>query len=140
MQTNATDFLRQYSTQKLEGELRTLRRLAEEKRKLRDRAVKEYAEAANKVLMCEQILALKETSVRRASLPVDIIDAQRDQTSAVLDVVRGTGSLGIRPKEIGKTLESRGISVKPAYLHTILMRLKKRRAVRSTQGSYVAVE
>jgi hypothetical protein len=140
MHTNATDFLLQFSKQKLEAELRTLRQIADEKRKIKDRAVKEYTDAANRLAMCEQLLAVKQTSEHRESLTVPVFEEGRDQTSAVLGLVRGTGSLGIRPKDIAKALASGGITVKPAYLHTILMRLKKRGDVKSVRGSYIPVE
>lgn len=143
MQSNATDFIAKYSVQRLEAELRTLRRQAEEKQKARDRAVEEYGQAANKVLMCEQLLALKQSSEKRASAHGDTIgflSDEKDQTSAVLALIRRTGKPGIRPKDIGRALESRGIVVTPAYLHTILTRLKKRHEVESVRGCYVALE
>jgi hypothetical protein len=142
MQSNATHFIRGYSKQKLETELRALRREAEEKRKVRDRAVAEYAEAANNLLTCEQLLALKQSDEKRASRPnmIELVGEGKDQTSSVLALIRGTGELGIRPKEIARELESQGLEIKPAYLHTILMRLKKRGDVRSIRGSYVSVE
>jgi hypothetical protein len=142
MQSNATNFIRSYSKQKLETELRTLKRLVEEKRKIRDRAVADYAEAANNLLTCEQLFALKQSDEKRASRP-NVIEPGgegKDQTSSVLALIRGTGELGIRPKEIAKELETEGLEVKPAYLHTILMRLKKRGAVKSVRGSYISVE
>lgn len=142
MQSNATTFIRGYSKQKLETELRALKREVEEKRKARDRANAEYAEAANNLVTCEQLFALKESDQKRASQPnaIDLIADGRDQTSAVLALIRGTGTLGIRPKDMAKTLRSQGVEVKPAYLHTILMRLKKRGDVKSVRGSYISVE
>jgi hypothetical protein len=140
MQTNAIQFLRDYGAQKLETDLKVLRRAVEEKRKLKDRAIAEYTKAANDLLTCEQLLALQQSSDRRASAPLEIAGTGSDQTSAVLALIRGTGDLGIRPKEISKAMEGRGIRIKPAYLHTILMRLKKRGDVRSLRGSYKAVE
>ena len=142
MQSNATNFIRSYSKQRLETELRALKRLVEEKRKVRDRAVAEYAEAANNLLTCEQLFALKQSDEKRASRPnaIEPVGEGQDQTSSVLALIRETGELGIRPKEIAKALETQGLEVKPAYLHTILMRLKKRGAVKSVRGSYVSIE
>jgi hypothetical protein len=142
MQSNATKFIRTYSKQKLETELKSLKREVEEKRKIRDRAVAEYAEATNELLTCEQLFALKQSDEKRASQPnaIEPLGEGRDQTSTVLALIRGTGELGIRPKQIAKALDTQGLEVKPAYLHTILMRLKKRGAVQSVRGSYISVE
>lgn len=143
MQSNATDFIERFTVRQLEAELKELRRRANEKQKVRDRAAEEYAEVANKVLVCEQLLNLKQTSEKRASVQGDTISFLgngQDQTAAVLALIQGAGKMGIRPKEIAKALEIRGLVVKAAYLHTILMRLKKRHEVRSVRGSYSAGE
>jgi|GEM_PF-4734773 len=140
MQTNAIQFLQDYGTQQIEADLKVLRRQLEEKRKLKDRAIAEYTKAANDLLTCEQLLALQQSSDQRALAPFEMAGKESDQTSAVMTLIRRTGALGIRPKDISKAMEARGLNIKPAYLHTILMRLKKRGAVSSVRGSYVAVE
>lgn len=144
MQFHATNFFnKRTSVSKLEAELKGLRQLAEEKRKLRDKAAAEYAEAAKNVGQCEQLLRLKQTSESAVSgrgSVVDFVAEPQDQTAAVLTVIRGAGPVGIRPKQIEQLLAGNGIVVKPAYVHTILMRLKKRKEVRSVRGSYFAEE
>src|SRR5260370_14563318 len=100
MERNANNFIRGYSKQKLETELRALRREVEEKRKVRDRVVAEYAEAVNNLVTCQQLLAIKESDEKRASLPnaIELLGEGKDQTAAVLALIRVTGNLGIRPK------------------------------------------
>lgn len=144
MQFHATNFFNERITvTQLEAELKALRQLADEKRKSRDKAAAEYEKAANNVVQCERLLRVKQASEGAVSGRRDMIDfvsEPQDQTSAVLAAIRGAGEAGIRPKQIGLLLTSNGVVVKPAYVHTILMRLKKRDAVKSVRGSYVAVE
>jgi hypothetical protein len=142
MQFHATEFFnKRISVRQLEAELKGLRRFAEEKRKLRDEAAAEYAEAASNVVQCERLLRVKQASENAASgsgAVVDFVTDSKDQTAAVLTVIRGSGEAGIRPKQIEQLLANNGMVVKPAYVHTILMRLKKRKEVRSVRGSYFA--
>jgi hypothetical protein len=140
MQSNATDFIEKLTVEELESELEALRRYADEKQRARDRAVEEYGKASNKVQTCQQLLSLKQSSQKRVSNRGETPGDGMDQTSTVLALIRESGPIGLRPKEIGKALEGRGVAVKPAYLHTILMRLKKRSDVRSQRSVYFAVK
>lgn len=142
MQFHATEFFnKRVSVRQLEGELKGLRQLAEEKRKLRDKAAADYEKANNNVLQCERLLRVKQASESPESGRRDVVDfvsEPKDQTAAVLAVIHGAGEAGIRPKQIEQLLANNGMVVKPAYVHTILMRLKKRKEVRSVRGSYFA--
>jgi hypothetical protein len=133
MQFHATEFFnKRISVPKLKAELKGMRQL-------RDKAAAEYAEAARNVIQLERLLRIKEASEKAASDPggrVDFVGDPTDQTAAVLAVIRAGGESGVRPKQIEQLLADNGIVVKPAYVHTILMRLKKRKEVRSVRGSY----
>jgi predicted RNA-binding Zn ribbon-like protein len=144
MQFHATEYFnKRITVSKLEAELKGLRQLAEDKRKLRDKAASDYAEVAKNIIQLERLLRVKKASENAASSSGDSVDflaEPTDQTAAVLQVIRAGGESGIRPKQIEQLLASNGIVVKPAYVHTILMRLKKRKEVKSVRGSYFAVE
>ena len=136
--STAADLLRRYSTQKLEAEIATLRQIAEDKKQLRDAAIKEYAVATNDLLLGEQLLALKRASELRASIPPTETNGAT-QTAIVLNLIRTSPPPGFRPREIAKLLDHQGITIKPPYLHTILMRLKKRGEIKAERGVYIPI-